>query len=123
MHASLEDAPEVPRVCPEDPALDPWILLCRTPSMQHTPCMHVRRILHRIILCMCIYRLCVCVCVDCYSCSRINQGASKSFYSHVYLDLIRGLASFSSYAYTHCSLFRRVRSKTCPWSVATLLSS
>ncbi len=29
-----------------------------------------------------------------------------------------------SFAYLecHCSLFRRVRSKTCPWSVATLLS-
>ena len=48
--------------------------------------------------------------------------------SHVFVDL-QNNASFSSYAYSfaylecHCSLFRRVRSKTCPWSVATLLSS
>ncbi len=34
-------------------------------------------------------------------------------------------ALFSSYAYLecNCSLFRRVRSEICPWSVATLLIS
>ncbi len=59
-----------------------------------------------------------------------QSSVSKSFYStHVYLDFnlwdLQNNALFSSYAYLkcHCSLFRRVHSKTCPWSVATLLSS
>ena len=41
------------------------------------------------VVCLCV---CVCVClsacVDCYSCSRINEEAV----SHVFLDLIRGFA-------------------------------
>ena len=69
--------------------------------------------------------VCVCVCVDCYSCSRINEvqvRVSIGFLVMFFWILIRGFASFSSYAYLecHCSLFRRVRSQTCSLSVATL---
>ena len=75
----------------------------------------------------CVYVcVCVCVCVDsyCNSCSSINElqvrvsiGLQAS--SNVFLDF--NITLFSSYAYLecYCSLFRRVRSKTCPWSVPT----
>ncbi len=84
--------------------------------------------------------MCVCVCVDCYSCSRINKlqvRVSIGSYSHVFLDsylwickiklnsrvMMTGLVDRFAYLECHCSLFRRVRSKTCSPSVATLLSS
>ena len=38
------------------------------------------------------------------------------------MDLQQSITLFSSYAYLEC-LFRRVRSETCLWSAATLLSS
>ena len=80
--------------------------------------------------------VCLCVCVDRYSCSRMNQvkvRVSKlQASSHVYLDFnswickimlrSRVMPSFA-YLECHCSLFRRVRSKTCSPSVTTLLSS
>ncbi len=74
--------------------------------------------------------LCVCVCRLVYSCSRINQVQVRvfiGFYSHVFLLFVdlQNNALFSSHAYLecYCSLFRRVPSKTCLLSVATLLSS
>ncbi len=75
--------------------------------------------------------VCVSVCVDCYSCSRINEvqvrvsiGFQSCFLGWQWLDL-QNKALFLSYAYLecHCSPFRRVRSKICSPSVATLLSS
>ncbi len=65
----------------------------------------------------------VCVCVDYFSCSRINEvqvRVSLQDFSHVfYCEIILCSRVTSSFAY----LDRRVCSKTCPWSVATLLSS
>ncbi len=67
--------------------------------------------------------VCLCVCVDCYSCSRINEvqvRVSIGFYSHVFLDSYLWICKIKlrsrvmpSFAYLecHCSLFRRVRSK------------
>ncbi len=84
------------------------------------------------VVCLCV---CVSVCVDCYSCSRINEvqvRVSIGTSSHVFLDFnswickimlrSRVMARFA-YLVCHCSLFRTVRSETCPYSVATLLSS
>ena len=71
--------------------------------------------------------VCVCVCVDCYSCSRINEvqvRVSIGFYSRVFnlwiWKIILGSRIMPSFAHLecHCILFRRVRKKTCPWSVA-----
>ncbi len=42
-------------------------------------------------------------------------------YASSYVFLL-GFLEFFAYLECHCSLFRKVRSKTCPWSFATLLS-
>ena len=62
-----------------------------------------------------------------------QSSASKSFYTLLVMDfnswickiMLRFRVNMPSFAYfeCHCSLFRRVRSKTCPRTVATLLSS
>ncbi len=85
--------------------------------------------------CVCTARytvvcFCVCVCVDYYG--RSNKlSASKSFYRLLVIfswiaicGLLRSrvIARFA-YLECHCSFFRTVHSKTCPWSVATVLSS
>ncbi len=85
-------------------------------------------------VCVCV---CVCVCVRaCVRAHRLLQLlkdqliASKSFYRLLVMFnswickimlCSRVMPSFV-YLECHCSLFRRVRSKTCPWSVAILLS-
>ncbi len=72
--------------------------------------------------------VCLCVRVDRYSCSRINKvqvRVSIGMFSFVDLQIMLRSRVMPSFAYLecHCSLFRRVRSKTCSLSVATLLSS
>ena len=71
------------------------------------------------------------------SCSKINEVQVRvSSYVFLVLELCLVLltlegqnnawfSSYTSFAYLecHCNLFRRVRSKTCSLSVATLLSS
>ena len=62
----------------------------------------------------------------------IDEGQARVASSHVFLGCnlwickimfhSRVIARFA-YLECHCSLFRTVRSKTCPCSVATLLSS
>ncbi len=79
-----------------------------------------------------VCRVSVCLCVDCCSCSRINEVQVRVASSHVFLGLqfvdlqimlcSRVIARFA-YLECHCSLFRTVRNKTCPCSVSTLLSS
>ena len=77
----------------------------------------------------------MCVCVDYFRCSRINEvqvrvsiGSSSHVFLACYLWICkiklcsRVMPSFA-YLECHCSLFRRVRSKTFSPSVATLLSS
>ena len=75
--------------------------------------------------------LCVCVCLcRLLQLLKDESSASKSFYtlldfnSWICKIMLRSrvMPSFD-YLECHCSLFRRVRSETCPWSVATLLSS
>ncbi len=99
-----------------------------------------------VFVCLCVRAVsvcpsCVCVCVCVCVCRPLQllkdeSSASKSFYRllvmHVYLDFnswickimlrSRVMPSFA-YLECHCSLFRRVRSKTCSPSVTTLLSS
>ncbi len=84
-----------------------------------------------VFVCLCV---CVSVCVDCYSCSRINEVQVQvsiliGFYSHVFLDFNLWICKImlrsrvmARFAYLEC-LFRAVRSETCPCSVATLLIS
>ncbi len=59
-------------------------------------------------------------------CVRACVCVSIGFYSHVYLDvnswICKIMQVMPSFAYLEC-LFKRVHSETCPWSVATLLSS
>ena len=82
-------------------------------------CVHV-------CVCVCVYVcVCVCLCVSAcvsvcvcgllYSCSRINEVQIR-LSSHVFLDLNSWICKISN-------LFRLLlfRSKTCNWSVATLL--
>ncbi len=62
--------------------------------------------------------MCVCVCVDCYSCSRINEAqvrVSSHVFGFVFVDFQNKLRSrvMPSFAdlECHCSLFKRGRSK------------
>ncbi len=68
-------------------------------------------------------QLCVSVCarVDCYSCSRINK-VQVRVSSWILIHIILRSRDTPNFA-CHCSLFRRVCSKTCSPSIATLLSS
>ncbi len=60
--------------------------------------------------------------------NEVQVRASIGFYSHVFLDFDLWICKImlrsrvmARFAYLEC--YRTVRSKTCPWSVATLLSS
>ncbi len=70
----------------------------------------------------------VCVCLGCYSCSGINDvqvsdsiGLVRFFLVYRICKIMLRSRVTASFAYfeSHCSLFRTVQSKTCPWSVAT----
>ena len=81
--------------------------------------------------------MCLCVCLCVHECAdytiqllKDQSSASKSsigFYSHVFLDLqklimlhSRVMPSFACLE-CHCSLFRRVRNKTCMFTARVLL--
>ncbi len=70
--------------------------------------------------------VCVSVCVECFSCSRINEKfLHAGFYSHDFnswicnfvLELWLGLLTWNAIVAFSC---RTVRSETCPWGVAIL---
>ena len=64
--------------------------------------------------------LCVCVHVDCYSCSRINE-VQVRVSSHVFLDFYSWISKIMLRSRVMpSSLFRRVRSKNFSPNVATL---
>ena len=77
------------------------------------------------VVCLCV-SVCQSVCL--YRLLQLLKDQSsvsnKSFYRLLF-NLWKQCFVLPSFAYLecHCSLFRRVRRKTCPWSVATLLSS
>ena len=70
--------------------------------------------------------VCLCVCVDCYSCARINEVQVRVSIGFFLVMLIRGFAKIImlcsrvmpsfTYLECHCSLFR-----TCSLNVATPL--